>query len=241
VPALTTPATPAMLPDLLAAILPGLVLLAAGLALAAGCGLSPRALRRAAWLLPLLILLPFLLCLFWIHPQADDWSVAISGREGWLRAQAAWYQNWSARYTATALLSAWPVFGDWLLNYRLLAVAVFALSYLAIERGLWVLAPEALAPVQRRLLALGVLALQAATAASPAAQWYWLAAALTYQLGAALLLLALAAARGSERSGGATRAVLAVLAVLGAVAAAGCSELTALLARSFARLDEPVG
>ncbi len=121
-------------------------------------------------------------CLLATMPHGDDWTYALSGRDGWAATQAALWSGWSGRYTATALLSLWPqvlpIFG----GYPLMALLVAGLALSGGAALAWTLLPQELGRERRcgltALLLLGAIAGLPSLAEGGA----WLAGSITYTL-----------------------------------------------------------
>jgi hypothetical protein len=163
-------------------------------------------------------------CLLATMPVGDDWSYAVTGRDGWIAAQLATWNTWSGRYSATALLTGWPQILPMHGGYPFVATASAAVAVSGWCVLAWVLTPAALPRGHRlgliTLAGLGLLAGLPSLAEGGA----WLAGSLTYTLpsgcaawGWALLL------RGRELH---WRGPIAVLAL---ALAAGGNELTAAI------------
>lgn len=163
-------------------------------------------------------------CILVTMPAGDDWSYAVTGRDGWVAAQLASWNTWSGRYTATALLSGWPQMLPMHGAYPFVAAASATIAVSGWCALAWVLLPAGLDRGQRLgLIALSGLGLLAGLP-SLAEGGAWLAGSLTYTLpsgcaawGWALLL------RGTGLH---WRGPIAVLAL---AVAAGGNELTAAI------------
>lgn len=74
------------------------------------------------------LLVPLLVLGFFSFPSADDYAYSVKAlKMGFWAAQIDWYQTWSGRYIATALMSLNPVAFHWDLGYKLVGPLTFLL------------------------------------------------------------------------------------------------------------------
>lgn len=83
-------------------------------------------------------------------PIKDDYHHAWQGRDGWLAYQGWMWQHWAGRYTATAILSAWPLGGGLVTWYPAMVLLVDAIALVGILALLARLLPAAWPPAERR-------------------------------------------------------------------------------------------
>lgn len=138
-------------------------------------------------------LLPFALACGFVFPSLDDWSYGASGRHGWWEAQGTWYDGWSGRVTATAVISGWGNLGSpWfaaVIGYRAVIAVLFAGMCWALWDLVGALIPEA-DRQQRATLSLVIAAGWISLLTDIAEGLYWLSGVASYGLGTLLMLVA---------------------------------------------------
>lgn len=136
----------------------------------------------------------YLVLAFYAHPSADDYAFANKLiNEGFLNSQVSWYLTWTGRYASTWLITAYLalfniVASFWFLPLSLILAtcASFVVLFLSLPKGL-------ISPRQAVCSGLGLTALYLSGLPSTSEIIYWLAGAITYQIGNSLYLLLLAA------------------------------------------------
>jgi Family of unknown function (DUF6056) len=193
----------------------------------------------AAWA----FLLPFVCACACTFPSLDDWCYGATGRHDWWQAQGAWYQGWSGRVLATALLSSWGFIGSpWFaatIGYRLLITGLFAITCWAIWHFIAAVTDdvEGHERGQRRGLTLAALAGAITLLPDPGEGLYWLPGVATYTLGTVFALIAGAYVLRSGHaaqlpSPAPNRPWSYLMASIALSAACLCSEVVAALALS---------
>lgn len=207
-------------------------LIAALLAAALAAIGAPLLLRAGGWagmLAAGVLALPILAGVAWSFPSDDDWCYGAARHGSWWAAQIGWYTGWSGRYAATAVLTAWGQAEDvwWAIRvvYPLILVAIVFAWPLALAWLLRGLLPGV--PVRAALIAAALIAATAlASLPSVSDGVFWLAGAVTYMGGVAVVLAMLAAWLAALTQGGIGRWLSAVILAL---LAPGFSEVLAAL------------
>lgn len=197
-------------------------------------GPHPHAVGVAVLVLGL-VLLPFFALATFAHPQNDDWVFAATALQmGYARANAFWYEAWTGRYAATAILSGFDVLASVPGGFGSILAANLALVVGgAVAAALGVL-PTALGTTRRVAVGLLFAALHLATLPSASEGIYWLAGAVTYQLSSALVMLLVGVLGLLERTAGWRRAALALAGAALAAAVAGGNEVSVVLLDALA-------
>ena len=136
-------------------------------------------------------ILPFLVLSSFVQPQYDDFSVwAVLDSKSYLEAQIYWYNNWTGRYTAHALMGLFhPIV------YRNISMLGFVsvVMQLAFLSSLFFIIRSVLPPKTSLLEVCLVfstsLLLFIWQIPSPAEAFYWIPSVFSYQLGLILIFL----------------------------------------------------
>ena len=179
---------------------------------------TPRWQSRLLWLLIALVVTPFVMLCFCAHPSADDWYMAVGGRDlGFWAANWKWYTEISGRIVQQATTTLHPflisssAYQFYCVGLLLAATVGFFQFTKAWLRGV--------DPVFRRLVAGAALMLFLWAMRSPAQGLYWVNGGNTYLLAAILQLflgslLARAWHEPSHSAGAATSIAVILLAML---------------------------
>ena len=150
---------------------------------------SPKFFKILFLILALIITLsPFLYLAKFNHPSADDYCYTSKASYlGFVATQVDHWQTWSGRYTATALLSIFPVDHNDLFGYRLLPILLFISFGFSILFFLKSLFPKG---SNYDICALGfvIFFLYIFKAPNITEAFYWLAGSVTYQAASILTL-----------------------------------------------------
>jgi hypothetical protein len=123
------------------------------------------------------------LCLF-IHPVHDDYHYAFWVLDmGFFRSQLGWYTDWTGRYSATGIMSAYPFAGNFVTSCRVLSLTIMAAFATAFWPLLRATFGRLLSHFMALMLSLTFFAIYAATLPAPNHAFHYLASAVTYTLG----------------------------------------------------------
>jgi Family of unknown function (DUF6056) len=144
------------------------------------------------WTMFLLVLSPLLILVFFNHPSADDYFYVVDvSNRGFFVAQKFSYFHWSGRYVSTFLLSSSPLASGSFFGYKLVALTLLLLTAFVILFFVKTLMNKKVPVVA---VSTCVLFLYVVKMPSLTEGFYWMAGAVTYQLGnvAALTVITLA-------------------------------------------------
>jgi len=135
-----------------------------------------------------LALLSFLILSFFNHPSFDDYYFAVKTKnEGFFPAQKNWYLEWTGRYFSTAILSSNPLIFNWFFGFKIIPFLLFVLFL----GSFFILIRELFSTLDRwciSSLSLVVLFIYLYQMPSISEGFYWVAGAITYQLGNILFI-----------------------------------------------------
>lgn len=171
-------------------------------------------------------------------PIIDDYHHAWQGRDGWLAYQAWMWQHWAGRFTATAILSAWPLGGGLVTWYPAMVLLVDAIALAGIVALLWRLLPAAWPAASRRAVVAWLWLALLAGWPSWSEGIAWVSGSVTYTLPVGLacggFALLLTPAERPARAARGAGIVLCVLACGGSELVAALTALGGLLAAAVA-------
>jgi hypothetical protein len=148
------------------------------------------ALKYSLLILFIAVQAPFVLNTFYNYPAADDFCYAsFSKHDGFFSAQQTWYNGWSGRYFASALLSLNPIIVGWNDGYKFIALALFVSLNLVLYFLLNYISGKKLSKVTVATLSFGMAFLYLFKMPTVVEGFYWLAGALTYQVSVILSIL----------------------------------------------------
>lgn len=133
-------------------------------------------------------ILPFLVISVFNNPFADDFCYHNKSRDlGFWKAQSYWYNEWSGRYFASAILSLKSLISESFLVYKLIPILLICLLFIA----LYLLSSAVFSTYNKRdllVITFFILSIFIAQMPSIVEGFYWLAGAVTYQLSNILTL-----------------------------------------------------
>jgi Family of unknown function (DUF6056) len=193
--------------------------------------LRARGSSLAILFLALVVLAPFFVLSVYNHPLADDFCVTAKVRQlGFWPAQVYWYQTWTGRYSALALVSSFTVLSDWMVAHKVLPALVVALLGAAIYLFVRELLSARSSRREPLIIAGSILFLYLLRMPSIVEGIYWLDASLIYQVPNALtLILGVAIIRREKEQSPRKRLLLTVLAQALVVAIVGMNETSMLI------------
>lgn len=147
-----------------------------------------KRLNIAIYLLCFVCMVPFWGASIYTHPSADDYSYAVLAlKKGVVESQITWYQEWSGRYAATALISFSPLFFSQIGLYKLAPVFWILLTWASMVLFLSSILPGK-SPKFLLLTSTWVCTLYFCYMPEPTEGIYWYAGAATYQASAIVFL-----------------------------------------------------
>lgn len=180
-------------------------------------------------LIVLLTILPFFIISFYNHPSADDFCFADNYNSlGYWQTQLHYYNNWTGRYMATALLTISPVDYNWLLDYKLLPIFLIMLFGVSIYIFISKLLPNAILK-DRLLLSFFILFLYMFKAPTMSESFYWMSASITYQVASILSLLLFSLVLHLQKQKGVIKIYYTLLGAMLCVAIVGSNEISMML------------
>ena len=183
-----------------------------------------KRLERNINLLCVILLIPFIGASNYVHPSADDYSYAVLAlKEGSINAQLTWYNEWSGRYSATALISFSPLYFGHRVLYKLAPLLWLLLTWGSIFLFLKALFPSK----STRIIAsisLWIHTFYICFMPEPTEGIYWYAGASTYQGSLIIALLVYAQLVNLMRVSAKKRSAPTLLAALAAFFLVGFNE-----------------
>lgn len=136
-------------------------------------------------------ILPFLVLSSFVQPQYDDFSVwAVLDTNNYFEAQSYWYNQWTGRYTAHALMGLLhPIVYNNLSMLGWVSVIVQAAFFLSLFYLIKNILPIKSSLIDTFLVYSSLLLVFIWQIPSPAEAFYWIPATFSYQLGLILIFL----------------------------------------------------
>lgn len=136
------------------------------------------------------VLAPFTVNAFFANPLTDDYCYSAVARDlGFMEAQRYWYTQWTGRYLTTALLSVNPLVFEMVVGYKMIPVLILLLLIGCIYRVLDGVMGEQATPSIMLVGSVMTLLVWLDQIPDLRSGIYWMAGSITYQFGAALVLL----------------------------------------------------
>ncbi|MFN2482362.1 MAG: DUF6056 family protein [Pyrinomonadaceae bacterium] len=181
--------------------------------------------------------LPLLLISRYDYPSGDDYRTLVRARQlGAAGAAAAWYTNWSGRYSSFFIQSLIAARDSWLAVYRVVPAALIVAGFACLYYFVRTLLGAGLSRRESFTLSAAVYAILVAVTPDAATGFYWLSTNVQYAgaFFASLVVLALFIKLGRASGASAKAAIsLALFILVGFVA--GLNELSIIfLAAVFA-------
>lgn len=134
-------------------------------------------------------ILPFLVLSSFVQPQYDDFSVwAVLDSHNYFEAQSYWYNQWTGRYTAHALMGLFhPIVYNNLSMLGMVSVIMQAAFFLSLFYFIKNILPKKSSLLDVCLVFSTLLLVFIWQIPSPAEAFYWIPATFSYQLGLILI------------------------------------------------------
>lgn len=138
-----------------------------------------------------LLIVPFIILSIYNNPTSDDFcDTFLVKKFGFLNSQIKWYNDYTGRYFSTALLSIYPLFGNWLITYKVLPIIIYSLLFFSIIFTFRNVFNKSIPSIIICLISLVLLNLYIYKIPDICQAFYWVPSALAYQFpNAAMLIL----------------------------------------------------
>lgn len=177
----------------------------------------------------LLTVLPFFFISLYNHPSADDFCFAVKANSlGFWETQLDYYNNWTGRYMATALLTVRPTDYNALADYKLLPIFLFVLFGASVFIFISKLLPNATLK-DRGLLSFVIFFLYIFKTPNMSEAFYWLPASITYQLALISTLLLFSVILHLQEQKGKSKIYYTILGSLLCIVTVGFNEISMML------------
>lgn len=145
--------------------------------------------KRAALVILLLSVLPFLILTIFSNPAYDDYGFAITAmKRGFLTNQKLWFYSTTGRYFSTAVLTMGPITFGSFIGYKIVALIIILLTFASIFSFITAILVTGVALVDRLVLAGLIMALFSNQMPDVTEGYYWMPGSISYQLASALTL-----------------------------------------------------
>jgi len=142
------------------------------------------------WLILLILLVvPFFVLSFFVHPSADDFILsAVVRDEGIIAHFKQVYFEWSGRYFGTLIVSLNPLVFGWDFGYKLIPIALLLIFYAGIYSLIKNIFKEEISAIRKQLISLIIFVVFVNNIPSTSECIYWMTGSLTYFLASSFTL-----------------------------------------------------
>lgn len=176
----------------------------------------------------LLMIIPFIVLFIFNQPSADDWGMAENTEiKGFVDTQIHYYKNWTGKYFSNAVMSYNPLYFNSIAGYKavtLLLMVIFGITLYALFSRL---TATFLSNKKKLLFTLSFIFLYLYAMPSLSQSFYWLTAAVVYQVGIILIMLfAILYSKLTDPEDTTSKNLLTFTAAVCIASIAGCSEMS---------------
>ena len=177
------------------------------------------------------MLLPFLILFFFNHPSADDWGLSQNPKiSGFIAAQKNYYYFWTGKYFSNLLMSFNPLYFGSLSGYKVLTMFLMIAFIYVLFTLISSLTSKSLNLKEKFLITSAIFFLYLYSMPSLPQSFYWLTAAVVYQLGIMMIMMFLIIyikLNDEELSG--LNIFLIFIQLILLIGIAGCSEMSMVI------------
>jgi len=174
------------------------------------------------------MIIPFLVLFIYNQPSADDWGMAENTViKGFVDTQIHYYKNWTGKYFSNAVMSYNPLYFDSIAGYKIVTLMLMIIFGITLYSLLSRLTSNSISKKEKLIFTLSFMFMYLYAMPSLSQSFYWLTAAVVYQVGIILIMLfAIIYSKISDPKEATSKSGLTILAALVLASIAGCSEMS---------------